>query len=294
MTNKVIYNDNVLIDLTSDTIDAENLMKGYTAHDKSGAVITGTLDPYKPEIIVIIDTSVASLSVGDSSAGVWLQPTYHEDNVWMYEIPYYGTWTVGVSSMFGNTSQQVVVDTVKVYKVNVDIAPNFNDASWSIIQYATKNGYASGLWQVGDTKTYQDTSGNTRRVEIVDIGDSSMVLDLADLYDSGALAVQTGPTSGYEINWPTKTFLPSLPQDFKSVVTSAAYFSSSEIFGASPLELFSTASGRSKGVSWWTNTTAQSGSGPSSTYNYYVTADGMQSGDRITNSNYYNAKITIS
>lgn len=294
MTNKVIYNDNVLIDLTSDTIDAENLMKGYTAHDKSGAVITGTLDPYKPEIIVIIDTSVASLSVGDSSAGVWLQPTYHEDNVWMYEIPYYGTWTVGVSSMFGNTSQQVVVDTVKVYKVNVDIAPNFNDASWSVIQYAVRNGYASGLWQVGDTKTYQDTSGNTRTVEIVDIGDSSMVLDLADLYASGALAVQTGPTSGYTINWPNDTFLPSLPQDFKSVVTSAAYFSSSEIFDASPLELFSTASGRSKGVSWWTNTTAQSGSGPGSTYNYYVTASGTQSGDRMTNSHYYNAKIVIS
>lgn len=294
MTNKVIYNDNVLIDLTSDTIDAENLMKGYTAHDKSGAVITGTLDPYKPEIIVIIDTSVASLSVGDSSAGVWLQPTYHEDNVWMYEIPYYGTWTVGVSSMFGNTSQQVVVDTVKVYKVNVDTAPNFNDASWSVIQYAVRNGYAPSFWEIGDKKTYQDTSGKTRTVEIVDIGNDNMVLDLAVLYSSGALAVQTGPTSGYPINWPNDTFLPSLPQDFKSVVTSAAYFSSSEIFGASPLELFSTASGRSKGVSWWTKTTAQSGSGPSSTYNYYVTADGMQSGDRMTNSNYYNAKITIS
>lgn len=279
MTNKVIYNDNVLIDLTSDTIDAENLMKGYTAHDKSGAVITGTLDPYKPEIIVIIDTSVASLSVGDSSAGVWLQPTYHEDNVWMYEIPYYGTWTVGVSSMFGNTSQQVVVDTVKVYKVNVDIAPNFNDASWSVIQYAVRNGYASGLWQVGDTKTYQDTSGNTRTVEIVDIGDSSMVLDLADLYAYGA----------FNWPWPNDTFLPSLPQDFKSVVTSAAYFSSSEIFGASPLQLFSTASGRSKGVSWWTGTIA-----PGSSSYYYVKATGTQSSDYMTSNLYYNAKITIS
>lgn len=282
MTNKVIYNDNVLIDLTSDTIDAENLMKGYTAHDKSGAVITGTLDPYKPEIIVIIDTSVASLSVGDSSAGVWLQPTYHEDNVWMYEIPYYGTWTVGVSSMFGNTSQNVVVDTVKIYKVEANIASSFEESSWAIIQYATKNGYASGLWQVGDTKTYQDTSGNTRRVEIVDIGDSSMVLDLADLYDSGTL-------EAFGYTWPYDTFLPSLPQDFKSVVTSSTYFSSAEIFGASPLELFSTASGRSKGVSWWTDTIS-----PGSSSYYYVTATGTQSSDYMTNSNYYNAKITIS
>ena len=294
MTNKVVYNDNVLIDLTADTVDAENLMTGYTAHDKSGAIITGTLDPYKPEILVVVNAAAAvtvSVVVGDSSAGVWLQPSYHEDNVWMYEIPYYGTWTVGVSSMFGNTSQNVVVDTVKIYKVEANIASSFEESSWAIIQYATKNGYASGLWQVGDTKTYQDTSGNTRTVEIVDIGDSSMVLDLADLYASGALAVQTGPTSGY---WPNDTFLPSLPQDFKSVVTSAAYFSSSEIFGASPLELFSTASGRSKGVSWWTDSYAHSGSMPGRDFYYYVTARGTQSSDLMANSHYYNAKIVIS
>ena len=288
MTNKVVYNDNVLIDLTADTVDAENLMTGYTAHDKSGAIITGTLDPYKPEILVVVNVA-ATVVVVDSSAGVSLQPSYHEDNVWMYEIPYYGTWAVGVSSMFGNTSQNVVVDTVKIYKVEANIASSFEESSWATIQYATKNGYASGLWQVGDTKTYQDTRGNTRRVEIVDIGDSSMVLDLADLYASGALA----STSAGWINWPNNTFLPSLPQDFKSVVTSAADFSSSEIFGASPLQLFSTASGRSKGVSWWTNSYAHS-AGPSGDFYYYVTATGTQSSDHMTNSNYYNAKITIS
>ena len=289
MTNKVVYNDNVLIDLTADTVDAENLMTGYTAHDKSGTLITGTLDPYKPEILVVVNVAATvSVVVGDSSAGVWLQPSYHEDNVWMYEIPYYGTWQVGVSSVFGNASQNVVVDTVKIYKVEANIASSFEESSWAIIQYATKNGYASGLWQVGDTKTYQDTSGNTRTVEIVDIGDSSMVLDLADLYASGAKATTFGNT----INWPNDTFLPSLPQDFKSVVTSAAYFSSSEIFGASPLELFSTASGRSKGVSWWTNTYTYSASG--SDYYYYVTASGTQSSDLMANRHYYNAKITIS
>ena len=283
--NKVEYGGSTLIDLTSDTVTADNLLSGYTAHDKSGTLITGTLDPYKPEILVVVNAAATvSVVVGDSSAGVWLQPSYHEDNVWMYEIPYYGTWTVGVSSMFGNTSQNVVVDTVKIYKVEANIASSFEESSWATIQYATKNGYASGLWQVGDTKTYQDTSGNTRTVEIVDIGDSSMVLDLADLYASGALAV----------NWPNDTFLPSLPQDFKSVVTSAAYFLSSEIFGASPLELFSTASGRIKGVAWWTNSYAHSGSMPGRDFYYYVTARGTQSSDLMANKHYYNAKITIS
>ena len=40
--NKVIYGGNTLIDLTADTVIASGLQSGLTAHDKSGAVITGT------------------------------------------------------------------------------------------------------------------------------------------------------------------------------------------------------------------------------------------------------------
>lgn len=40
--NKVIYGGDVLIDLTGDTITAADLASGKTAHDKSGAPITGT------------------------------------------------------------------------------------------------------------------------------------------------------------------------------------------------------------------------------------------------------------
>ena len=41
-TNKVIYGGTTLIDLTADTITAADLAEGVTAHDKSGAPITGT------------------------------------------------------------------------------------------------------------------------------------------------------------------------------------------------------------------------------------------------------------
>lgn len=40
--NKVVYGGNTLIDLTADTITPDKLTEGVTAHDKSGAVITGT------------------------------------------------------------------------------------------------------------------------------------------------------------------------------------------------------------------------------------------------------------
>ena len=42
--NKVIYGDKVLIDLTADTVQADKLLHGVTAHDKSGATLTGTCD----------------------------------------------------------------------------------------------------------------------------------------------------------------------------------------------------------------------------------------------------------
>lgn len=40
--NKIIYNGDTLIDLTGDTITPADLAYGKTAHDKSGAPITGT------------------------------------------------------------------------------------------------------------------------------------------------------------------------------------------------------------------------------------------------------------
>lgn len=40
--NKVIVNGVTKIDLTADTVDASHLLSGYTAHDKSGAPVTGS------------------------------------------------------------------------------------------------------------------------------------------------------------------------------------------------------------------------------------------------------------
>lgn len=42
--NKIVYGSTVLIDLTADTVTADKILAGFTAHDQSGAVITGTCD----------------------------------------------------------------------------------------------------------------------------------------------------------------------------------------------------------------------------------------------------------
>jgi len=56
--NKVVYNGQTLIDLTADTVTADKILDGYTAHDKSGANIEGTCT-------YDADTSDATASVAE-------------------------------------------------------------------------------------------------------------------------------------------------------------------------------------------------------------------------------------
>lgn len=42
-TNKVVYGDDTLIDLTEDTVTADTLLEGVTAHTKSGQLVEGIL-----------------------------------------------------------------------------------------------------------------------------------------------------------------------------------------------------------------------------------------------------------
>jgi hypothetical protein len=56
--NKVIINGVTKIDLTSDTVTADKILKGYTAHDRSGASIEGSCE-------FDSDTSDASAAVSD-------------------------------------------------------------------------------------------------------------------------------------------------------------------------------------------------------------------------------------
>lgn len=66
--NKVVYGGNTLIDLTSDTVTTEDLVQGTTAHDKSGASITGTLVIQK----FYTGTSAPSSSLGNDG-DIYLQ-----------------------------------------------------------------------------------------------------------------------------------------------------------------------------------------------------------------------------
>ena len=60
--NKVVYGDQVLIDLTGDTVTADKLLRGFTAHGKDGSTIDGscTFD---------VDSQDATAAVAEILAG---------------------------------------------------------------------------------------------------------------------------------------------------------------------------------------------------------------------------------
>lgn len=60
--NKVVYGGDVLIDLTGDTVSKDKLLSGITAHDKSGAKITG-------ECTFDVDSTDATAAVAEILSG---------------------------------------------------------------------------------------------------------------------------------------------------------------------------------------------------------------------------------
>ena len=83
--NKVVFGDKTLIDLTSDTVTPEALLSGYTAHDKSGALIDGTLElEYNLGIYGLVrlnPTNTKYLSISNSHPNISLSISQTAGNV---------------------------------------------------------------------------------------------------------------------------------------------------------------------------------------------------------------------
>ena len=72
--NKVIFGDNTLIDLTEDTVEPGALLSGFTAHDRSGNTITGTLPTYE-------NMTQQEATAGTSTDGKLISPKVLHDTI---------------------------------------------------------------------------------------------------------------------------------------------------------------------------------------------------------------------
>ena len=73
--SKVIYDGQVLIDLTSDTVNENNLLSGITAHNAEGRIITGMVDLYEGQKIS------PAFSVNEEETLIIVAGTGNEDRI---------------------------------------------------------------------------------------------------------------------------------------------------------------------------------------------------------------------
>lgn len=292
--NKVIYNNETLIDLTAVTVGANNLQQGVTAHDRSGSAIVGTYVTIKPQIIVVTG---GGNHLTCSKSGETTLYGIATDGAYAFEVPSYGVWTITATAPNSslNESTTVNVTSIKQYTVVLNIATTFALADWVDIATYAHNGKAQEIWDVGDTKTVTLSNGDTVTLEIVDFDDmNSIILGLKETTTS-----QPASNSSYQNPaslWATGTFKPSLPQDLQNVITSFSWaFTVDEVSGSNAFALFTTNGGRMKSSSWWLSTTNGSPSGaPSYVYNQYcVSTTGDVYTNYSTNSCGVNPKIVI-
>lgn len=78
--NKVIINGETYIDLTSDSVTADRLYVGYTAHGANGEAIVGTLKT------VPLDTYIYDLNYGYVDNGTWKYENPTKTYIDMYEV----------------------------------------------------------------------------------------------------------------------------------------------------------------------------------------------------------------
>lgn len=63
--NKVIYNEETLIDLTEDTVSESSLLSGVSAHSANGEAIVGTLAPVQETAIAETYSTSDTYAAGD-------------------------------------------------------------------------------------------------------------------------------------------------------------------------------------------------------------------------------------
>lgn len=145
--NKVVYGGEVLIDLTGDTVTADKVLKGYTAHDKSGETITGTCN-------YDVDSEDATVAVAEMLVG---KTAYARGSKITGTMPNNGA----------------VKETISTKAQEVTIAQGYHDGSGKITISSTEQAkiiatnIRNGVTILGVTGTMSGTEGAKAQAKTV-------------------------------------------------------------------------------------------------------------------------------
>mgnify|MGYP003288070206 CR=1 FL=1 len=147
--NRVDINGATVIDLTGDSVTPETLLQGATAHDASGAAITGTMARGTELKIIVTVTSGATVTATKGSKVV---SGTSVNGTCTLTVPEAGTWSVK-ATLNGQTSDTKSVTFTDRYAVTFSFVSDvLNNNDWATIKEVSDNGEGANYWSVGDRK----------------------------------------------------------------------------------------------------------------------------------------------
>ena len=138
--NKVKYNN-----MQSDTVTTQSLLQGYTAVDRTGALITGAYTSLKTQLIVVTEDGN---SVSVSQGTVQVTTGTSDGGACLFELPGYGTYQVTVSLNGITKNATISVTEVKQYVVKLTVIGTLEETSWGVIKTVSQAGNAQNYWAV--------------------------------------------------------------------------------------------------------------------------------------------------
>lgn len=104
--NKVVYDGNVLIDLTSDTVTADNVIEGYTFHGPDGSIVEGALTH-------LTNAEIDEITGGSGGSSVDVQPL---------SVTLNGTYTAPSGTAYSPVTVDIPAMNVQVAQSTLRIA----------------------------------------------------------------------------------------------------------------------------------------------------------------------------
>ena len=154
--NKVVLGNETLIDLTEDTVSANNLLAGATAHDASGNQVTGNVTV--PTALADLTDDATHRLVTDTEKSTWnAKPSTTDVNnkhkVTSKQVATTG-WTSDTTSQSGTTLYKKTIALSHVYVTSpiVDIGASgvlpttAQQEAYDLLQYVTINGTTLTLY----------------------------------------------------------------------------------------------------------------------------------------------------
>lgn len=181
--NKVALNGEVKLDLTADTVTPETLLKGKTAHNASGELITGTMIASQLQLIVTVS---AGATVTATNGSKTISGTSGSTGVCTLIVPEVGTWSVS-ATLNGQTSNTQSVSVKDSYAVSL----TFFSATITV----TVDSGASVTLKKGGTTIATKTSNGTAVFTVTETGAYTVTATKNGQTTSGSVNVVSSTTS---------------------------------------------------------------------------------------------------